>query len=208
MRRALFIAVIAMLTALPAWGTTVFVMSVGYSDVQLKVNDRNLYALRIGEVSPEGVKLLDIRDGIATLEVDGRAMNMGIGQSTDIQTVLMADGQGHFIVNARINGVPLRGLIDTGATLVMMNAADAQRTGINYLQGTRSVAQTANGPTTVYLVTIPHVQVGDIAFSNIAGSVAVDPGAQQAPALIGMSFLRYVEMRRSGNTMTLMRADR
>jgi aspartyl protease family protein len=183
-------------------------MSVGYSDVQLKVNDRNLYALRIGEVSPEGVKLLDIRDGIATLEVDGRAMNMGIGQSTVTQTVLMADGQGHFIVNARINGVPVRGLIDTGATLVMLNAADAQRTGINYLQGKRGVAQTANGPATVYLVTIPHVQVGDIAFSNIAGSVAVDPGAQQAPALIGMSFLRHVEMRRSGNTMTLMRADR
>ena len=197
-----------MLTALPAWGTTVYVMSVGYGDVQLKVNERSLYTLRIGETSPEGVKLLDIRDGIAALEIDGRAMNMRIGQSTMTQTVLVADGQGHFVATARINGVPVRALIDTGATFVSLNLADAQRMGINYLQGKRSTTQTANGQTTVYLVTLPHVQVGDIAFSNIAGSVAVDATAQQTPTLIGMSFLRYVEMRRSGNTMTLMRADR
>lgn len=165
-------------------------------------------SLRIGEVSPEGVKLLDIQNGIATLEVDGRAMNMRIGQSTVTQTVLTADGLGHFVANARINGIPVRALIDTGATFVSLNVADAQRMGINYSQGKRSVTQTANGQTSVYLVTIAHVQVGDIAFSNIPGSVAVDAAAQQTPALIGMSFLRHVEMRRSGNTMTLMRADR
>ena len=208
MRHTLIMAAAAMLTALPAWGTTVFVMSIGYGDAQFKINERNLYTLRIGETSPEGVKLLDIRDGVATLEIDGRAMNMRIGQSTVTQTVLTADAQGHFVATARINGVPVRALIDTGATFVSLNVADAQRMGINYLQGKRSATQTANGLTTVYLVTIAHVQVGDLAFSNILGSVAVDATAQQTPTLIGMSFLRYVEMRRAGNTMTLSRADR
>ena len=183
-------------------------MSVGYGDVQLKVNDRSLYVLRIGEVSPEGVKLVDVQNGVAVLQVDGRVMNMRIGQSTSTQTVLNADGQGHFFTTVLINGVPVRGVIDTGATHILLGIADAQRMGINYLQGKRGVSQTANGLMTVYVVNLSHVQVGDIAFSNITGSVAVDAAAQQTPVLIGMSFLRHVDLRRSGNTMLLIRADR
>jgi aspartyl protease family protein len=206
--RALLVASIAMLTALPAWATTVYVLSVGYGDVQVRVNDRSLYVLRIGEVSPEGVKLVDVQNGMAVLEVDGRVMNMRIGQSTSTQTVLTADGRGHFFTTVLINGIPVRGVIDTGATHILLGIADAQRMGINYLQGTRGVSQTANGLMTVYVVNISHVQVGDIAFSNITGSVAVDATAQQTPVLIGMSFLRHVDLRRSGNTMLLIRADR
>ena len=208
MGRALVIAIFAMLAALPAWATSVYVMSVGYGDVQLKINDRSLYVLRIGEVSPEGVKLVDVQNGVAVLQVDGRVMNMRIGQSTSTQTVLNADGQGHFFTTVLINGVPVRGVIDTGATHISLGIADAQRTGLNYLQGKRGVSQTANGPINVYLVNIPHVQIGDIAFNNITGSVSVDATAQQMPVLIGMSFLRHVDLRRSGNTMLLIRADR
>lgn len=206
--RALVVASIAMLAALPAWATTVYVLSVGYGDVQVRVNDRSLYVLRIGEVSPEGVRLVDVQNGMAVLEVDGRVMNMRIGQSTSSQTVLTSDGQGHFFTTVLINGVPVRGVIDTGATHISLGMADAQRMGINYLQGKRGVSQTANGLTTVYVVNIAHVQVGEIAFSNITGSVAVDATAQQSPVLIGMSFLRHVDLRRSGNTMLLIRADR
>jgi predicted aspartyl protease len=50
------------------------------------------------------------------------------------------------------------------------------------------------------------VQVGDILLTNVEGKV-LDAGVQQLPfVLIGMSFLRQVEMRRSGDTMTLQRA--
>jgi aspartyl protease family protein len=122
--------------------------------------------------------------------------------------VLRSDGLGHFFTTVLINGVRVRGVIDTGATHVSLGIADAQRMGINYLQGRRGVSQTANGPSTVYLVVIPHVQIGDIAFSNITGSVHVDPAAQQTPVLVGMSFLRHVDLRRSGNTLLLIRADR
>lgn len=208
MGRALIAAAFAMLAALPAWATTVYVMSVGYGDVQLRINDRSLHVLRIGEVSPEGVKLVDVQNGVAVLEVDGRRMQMRIGQSTSTQTVLTADGQGHFFTTVLINGVPVRAVIDTGATHISLSVADAQRMGINYLQGKRGVSQTANGLVNVYLVNISHVQVGDIAFSNIMGSVSVDATAQRTPVLLGMSFLRHVDMRRSGNTMLLIRADR
>ena len=208
MVRALIAAACAMLAALPAWATTVYVMSVGYGDAQVRVNDRSLYVLRIGEVSPEGVKLVDVQNGVAVLQVDGRVMNMRIGQSTSTQTVLTADGQGHFFTTVLINGVPVRAVIDTGATHISIGIADAQRMGINYLQGKRSVTQTANGLVNIYLVNLAHVQVGDLAFANITGSVSVDATAQSTPVLVGMSFLRHVDMRRSGNTMLLIRADR
>lgn len=207
-RLALIAAMVATVAAAPAWATTVYVTSVGHSEVQLIVNGQAVRSLRIGEMSPEGVKLTDIQNGVAVLEVDGRTLSLRLGQSTVSQTVLRADAQGHFVTTARINGVAVNALIDTGATFVSLTAADAQRMGIDYLQGRRSVSQTANGPMTVYLVNLAHVQVGDIAFANVQGSVAVDRAAQQVPALIGMSFLRHVEMRRAGNTLTLLRADR
>lgn len=183
-------------------------MSVGLQDVQLLVNGQTLRTLRPGDVSPEGVKLTGIDKGLALLEVDGRALQLRIGQSTVTQTTLQANAQGHFITTALINGVAVRALIDTGATLVALNAADAQRMGINYAQGKRDTAMTANGPATVYLVTLAHVQVGDIAFSNVPGAVMADAAAEQGVTLIGMSFLRHVEMRQSGSTLTLLRADR
>ena len=52
------------------------------------------------------------------------------------------------------------------------------------------------------------MQVGDIAFANVPGLVVEDIPGRQIPALIGMSFLRYVEMRQTGNTMVLQQADR
>jgi len=199
---------LALLAALPAWGTTVQVTSIGAAEVQLIVNGQNIRALRIGEVSPEGVRLAGIQDGVAILVVDGRTMSMRIGQSTMTQTVLTADARGHFVTTVRVNGVAVQGVIDTGATYISLNVADAQRMGIDYLRGKQGMTQTANGVVPVYVVNLAHVQVGDIAFYNVAGSVSVSPTAQQTPTLIGMSFLRHVEMRRAGNTMTLMRADR
>ena len=207
-RCALAVTALWILGALPAWGTTVYVTSVGSSDVQLVVNGQNVRLLQIGETSPEGVKLADIQNGVAVLVVDGRTMNMRIGQSTVTQAVLTADTRGHFVTIARINGVAVQAMIDTGATLISLNVADAQRMGIDYLRGKPGITQTANGPVSIYVVNLAHVQIGDIGFSNLAGAVAVSASAQQTPVLIGMSFLRHVEMRRSGNTMTLSRADR
>jgi aspartyl protease family protein len=99
-------------------------------------------------------------------------------------------------------------LIDTGATYVTLSAADALRTGIDYLRGARSVSQTANGAIMVYIVNFAHVQVGDIALANVPGLVVEEGAGQRMPALIGMSFLRHVEMRQAGNTLVLQRPER
>jgi aspartyl protease family protein len=120
---------------------------------------------------------------------------------------LRADAQGHFLLTAQVNGTPLPAIIDTGATSVSMNSEDAYRMGIDYTRGQRVVAQTASGSSTAYLVTLASVQVGEIVLTNVQGSV-LEVGKKDLPVvLIGMSFLRNVDMQRSGDTMVLQRRD-
>ena len=189
-----------------AAATDVFVTSISHSQVQLIVDGKTARTLRPNEISPEGVKLVDIRNGTtAVLEIDGRAVQLGLGQATTRATVLRADPRGHFVVTATINGVPVPAVIDTGASGSLVNWEQALQMGIDPRLGQRVPTQTANGRAYVYSVTFARVQVGDIVLVNVPGAVA-EGGAERLPVvLIGMSFLRHVEMRRSGDTMTLSR---
>jgi len=202
LRKNLLILALALLAPFSAGAATVFVMSVGNGQAQVIIDNRTVRVLRVGEVSPEGVKLLEIRGSTALLEMDGRSMLLGIGQSTVAETVLQADARGHFVVNAVINGMTLVGVIDTGATHVSMSMDHARQIGLDLRGAQRGVSQTANGAVPVYLVTLASVQIGDIVLRNVSGSVS-ESGAPVV--LVGMGFLRNVEMRRSGNTMTLSR---
>ena len=194
--------ILALLAPLQAMAATVFVMSVGNGQAQLVIDNRTVRVLRVGETSPEGVKLADIRGNAAVLEVNGRPIMLTIGQSTVAETVLQADPRGHFVVNAVINGVTLLGVIDTGATHVSMGMDHARQLGLDLRGAQRGMSQTANGAVPVYLVTLGSVQIGDIVLRNVSGSVS-ESGAPMV--LVGMGFLKNVEMRRSGSTMTLSR---
>ena len=91
-------------------------------------------------------------------------------------------------------------LLDTGATMIALSAADALRLGIDYKKGTRGMVNTANGTAPVYRVTLNTVKVGDIELNQ------VDALIQEAGlpfALLGMSFLNRTEMQRQGAQMTL-----
>jgi aspartyl protease family protein len=204
LRKNLLIAAFAVATT-DAAATDVFVTSVAPSQAQLIVDGKTVRILRPNEVSPEGVKLLEIRGGAVLLELDGRKVQLGLGQSSVAATVLRADGRGQFMVNALINGVKVPAVIDTGASGVLVNWNQALQMGIDPRQGQRITTQTANGRAVVYVVTFARVQVGDIVLANVPGAVT-EGGAERLPVvLIGMSFLKHVEMRRSGETLTLSR---
>lgn len=188
-----------------AWAAGVFVMSIGAGQVQMMIDGKAVRTLRIGETSPEGVRLVEIRGGMAVLDLQGKTVQLGLGQSTVSETQLLADGRGQFMTQALINGVAVPAIIDTGATFVALNGEQAARMGIDFRRGQRVTSYTANGPVQAYLVALARVQIGDVVLSNAQGAV-VEGGADKLPiVLIGMSFLRNVEMRRSGNTMTLSR---
>lgn len=173
--------------------------------MQVVIDARTVRTLRPGDVTPEGVKLREIRGGAAVFEVGGRVIALGLGQSTVAETLLYADQRGHFMTQVLINGVSMAAVIDTGSTFVGMNAEQAQRLGFDFRRGQRVVERTANGDITSYLVILGSVQVGEIVLANVAATVQ-EGGREQLPfVLIGMSFLKQVEMRRAGNTMTLSR---
>lgn len=190
-----------------AGAASVYVKALGFDNAEVVINGADARALWVGETSPEGVLLRSVANDTALFEVAGKLWQLKPGQGTFSQTTLRANAQGMFLLTAQLNGTPLPALIDTGATSVAMNSEDAYRLGINYLGGQRVVARTASGPATAYLVTFASVQVGDIVLANVAGSV-IDVGRRELPlVLIGMSFLRSVDMQRSGDTMVLQRRD-
>jgi aspartyl protease family protein len=188
-----------------AFAASVYVKALGYDNAEIVINDSAPVVLWVGETSPEGVKLQSVNEGAAVFEIDGKVWTLKAKHGTYSQASLQADRRGHFLFTAKVNGAPVAAVIDTGATLVSMNSEDASRLGIDYLLAPRVMVNTANGPSTAYLITLESVQVGEIVLRNVQGSI-VEGGKTQLPlVLIGMSFLRQVDMQRSGNTMQLLK---
>ncbi|MDQ5849676.1 MAG: retroviral-like aspartic protease family protein, partial [Pseudomonadota bacterium] len=88
------------------------------------------------------------------------------------------------------------------ASVVVLSTADAEKIGVHWRKAPRMVMQTANGNTLAYLVKLDRLKLGAIQVSNV-DAVVVEQGMDVA--LLGMSFLNRVEMRRDGPTMTLVR---
>ena len=98
---------------------------------------------------------------------------------------------GHFIVEAMVTTdaaqVPVRFLVDTGASDVVISLADAMRLGLNADTLTYSKTyQTANGTVYGAPVRLGLVTVGSIRMEDVRASVN---GADMGRSLLGMSFL-------------------
>ena len=166
--------------------------------------------LAAGQKTAEGVVLLGTEKEAASFEIDGkkRTLHMGQAYSAAIRAgrqnvTLSADPRGHFLTQGSINGGSVRFLIDTGATLVALPAADARRLGINYLEGQRGQVQTANGKAVVYRIKLDTVRIGDIEVYGV--DAVVSEGDTMGVTLLGMSFLNRMDMKRAGQTMVLIK---
>jgi aspartyl protease family protein len=167
----------------------------------------------VGESSPEGVKLVSIAGDSVVFEAGGQRRTLKIGQSERLtpnlaataggsqSVALTADGRGHFVTTAQINGRSVRVLVDTGASFISMSASEARRLNINYLDGQRSAVSTANGVVPTYKVKIDEVRLGDVSLNNVDGMVHADDSLPIV--LLGMSFLNRMEMKRDGERMVL-----
>ena len=94
---------------------------------------------------------------------------------------------GHFWANAVVNSKAVRLLVDTGATVVVLTPADAQRLGfdVKTLPFDHKVS-TANGQTTAALVNLTKVGVGQSEVRNV-DALIVKEGLETS--LLGMSYL-------------------
>lgn len=198
--------------AAPAFATDVQVIGLYNGKAVLVINSGKPKTLREGETGPEGVKLLSADRERAVVQIGGTRRTLTLGQgvyaaapssssSTSSMVVLTADNRGHYTVDGNINGASVRFLVDTGATMVTFSSGEAKRLGVNYFQGERGVASTANGLVSVYRVKLDEVRVGDISLRNVDALVQEGDGLPMA--LLGMSFLNRVEMRQNSGSLTL-----
>jgi len=167
-------------------------------------------AVKVGQ-KWRGISLLSVERDQATVEIDGKQRVLKIGQhyrsatttSNERQSVtLSADARGHFFTQGAINGNPVRFLVDTGATSVALPASEAQRLGIDYRKGERGLTNTAGGFVAVYRVRFDNVKLGSIELTGVEG-IVIEQGLDVA--LLGMTFLNRVDMKRDGQTMVLVR---
>lgn len=106
---------------------------------------------------------------------------------------------GHFYVTAQVNGVPIRFMIDTGASMVALSAADAERANVP-LDGQIGIARGAGGDVEMTQARIDSISVGGLTARAVRGAV-VD---QLDQSLLGQSFLSQLQsVTISGDTMTL-----
>ncbi|HEX5768141.1 MAG TPA: TIGR02281 family clan AA aspartic protease [Burkholderiales bacterium] len=158
-----------------------------------------------------GITVISVERGEATVEIEGKRRVLKMGQhyrtaaaaADERQSVtLAADSRGHFITQGAINGNPVRFLVDTGATVVALPAAEAVRLGIDYRKGQPGMSSTAGGVVPTYRVRFDTVRLGEIEVNGVDG-VVLEQGLDIA--LLGMSFLNRLEMKRDGHTMVLIR---
>lgn len=176
------------------------------SKALLVVDGRPAQALAVGQTLGD-VQLLLVQEGRAVVDIGGKRRTLVVGQQAvgtagdgGGSVILTADAAGHFVATGSVNGVTVRFLVDTGASMISLGAADARRIGVNIARGQPGVSMTANGLVAVVRLKLDSVRVGDITLYNV--DALVHQGDLPV-ALLGMSFLNRMEMQRSGSTMTL-----
>lgn len=207
--KSVFLAVLLALS-LPAAATEVAVLGL-FKDRAVLMIDGQRRVLNVGQESPEGVKLISADADAAVLEFDGKRERLALGgeigasyeaPKNDKVVKLWPDGHGMFLTTGSINGMPVKFLVDTGATSVAMNAGEARRLGIDYrMRGEEGAVETASGRARAFKVQLNSVRVGELQLTNVQG-VVID-GDSPREVLLGNSFLSRVHMEREGQALLL-----
>jgi len=207
------IIALCLLLACPgAWAADVALIGViGDKAGVFAVDGGEPKTIKVGQTW-HGIRVVSIEKDRATVVIDGHERVLvqgphyrsgspppGGGRAT---TILAADRRGQFLAEGVVDGITVRFVVDTGATAVTLPASEAVRIGLDYRKGVREAVQTANGVTAAYHVMLTSVKLGDIQLSSV-DALVVEEGLPIA--LLGMTFLDRVEMRRDGQTMTLIR---
>ena len=204
------IAVFVLATPVSGAADKIFLQAL-FKDKAIIVVDGARHVLKSGETSSDGVKLLatDTQEEKAEVEIDGKREVLRLGvvvagfqPKGKGSVVLYPDRGGHFFSDGQINGIPVRFLVDTGASTVTMGSFTAKRVGLDYRRtGRAGYSNTAAGVVPKYQIMLDKVQVGDITLYNVEGGVIEDMSASEV--LLGMSFLGQLDMKRDGEKMEL-----
>jgi len=162
-----------------------------------------------GERSDEGVLLVSADSREAVIEVGGEKMTLDLSSriaasyaERESETVTIAlNSLDQYETPGSINGRPTSFVVDTGANIVAMNVSHARQLGIDFQRGRPSQVETAGGNVRSWDVSLSSVEVGGIRVQNVRAAIL--EGRYPRQILLGMSFLRNVEMRESSGVLVL-----
>lgn len=137
----------------------------------------------------------DVRETVSP----GRAVSFGDGEVS-----IPRDPSGHYYATLELQGVPVRFVVDTGATDIVLSQADARRIGLEpdalVFSGR---AQTANGIVRTARVTLADVAFGPFLDHDVPAWV--NEGELEL-SLLGMGYLnRFERIEISGDRLVLTR---
>lgn len=139
------------------------------------------------------------------------AVRAGLGADRQVvageETRIRLARDGHFWINAEVNGERARFLVDTGATLTAVSEGVARRAGLEARPGGGLVRiVTANGAVPAQLTRIETLTFGNVEADNIDAVIATTLGETN---VLGMNFLSRLEgWRVEGDTLILNPASR
>lgn len=114
------------------------------------------------------------------------------------------DRNGHFYLSVLVNGTPVEFVVDTGATDIVLNDADARRAGLDperLIYSDRAL--TANGTVATAPVRLDKVSLGGV---TDEGMRAVVNAGDLSESLLGMAYLsRFSRIEIAGGVLTLER---
>nr|WP_295374616.1 TIGR02281 family clan AA aspartic protease [uncultured Sphingosinicella sp.] len=123
--------------------------------------------------------------GFANQVLDERraeSTGVAVGGNLEIKQAL----DGHFWVDARINGQPARFLVDSGATTTSISVDTARRAGIEPSGSIPAIVRTANGTIAVQRGRAERLRVGHIERRDLAVHISEGFGETN---VLGMNFL-------------------
>lgn len=202
-----FSACISLLAALPSLASEVLVEALLPGLAVMQIDGRRV-RLRAGE-SHGPVTLIEATAEAALISIGGRQQRLEVSQRISARFTqpqerrvsIQRDRQLQYLTSAEINGVRLPVIVDTGANIVVLNSGQAARVGVDAEAGTPSRVQTAGAVINARRVVLDSVSVGGIRVDTVAA--AVIDGEFPATALLGMSYLKHVELSDEGGIMTL-----
>ena len=119
------------------------------------------------------------------------------------EVVLKRNRAGYFTAGGTINGHPVQFLLDTGATQIAIPTQLARRLELKL--GVPVQLETAAGPARGHTTRLASVRLASLELKD-AGAIVAE-GLHQDMVLLGMNFLRRLEIVQRGDEM-ILRPDR
>ena len=144
----------------------------------------------IGFASLQGSERPERRVATAATKHSAMRERQRAHDDAELEYVVDAGPDGHYLIEAMVNGEPVEFLVDTGASDIVLTIDDAERLGLQpaTLRYTQRFA-TANGEVRGAPVVLRELRIGQFSLFDVPASV------NEAPlrvSLLGMNFLEQL----------------